>query len=71
MNLLAGVSAIALGPFLLASAIGYVPQTVVFALLGGGVRVDRNAQLVLASVLLVAATGLGVWLMRRIKAVPV
>ena len=70
LNLLAGVSAVALGPFLLASAIGYVPQTVVFALLGGGVRVDRNAQLLLAAVLFVAATGLGVWLMRRMRTVP-
>ncbi len=67
LNLLAGVSAVALGPFLLASAIGYVPQTVVFALLGGGVRVDRTLQLALAGGLLVAATGLGVWLMRRMR----
>ena len=70
LNLLAGVSAVALGPFLLASAIGYVPQTVVFALLGGGVRVDRNEQLILAALLFVAASGLGLWLMRRIRALP-
>ena len=70
LNLLAGVSAVALGPFLLASAIGYIPQTIVFALLGGGVRVDRNTQLVLAGVLFVAATGLGLWLMRRMRTSP-
>ena len=70
LNLLAGVSAVALGPFLLASAIGYVPQTVVFALLGGGVRVDRTAQWALACALFAAATGLGLWLMRRMRAQP-
>jgi uncharacterized membrane protein YdjX (TVP38/TMEM64 family) len=70
LNLLAGVSAVAMAPFLLASAIGYLPQTIVFALLGGGVRVDRNEQLILAAVLFVAATVLGLWLMRRIRALP-
>ena len=49
LNLLAGVSAVAAGPFLAASAIGYLPQTVVFALLGSGVRVDRTEQMVLAA----------------------
>ena len=70
LNFVAGVSAVALGPFLLASAIGYVPQTLVFALLGGGVRVDRNEQLALAAGLFVLASLLGLWLMRRIRALP-
>ncbi len=70
LNLLAGVSAVAAGPFLLASAIGYVPQTVVFALLGGGVRVDRTEQMMLAAALFMAATVLGLWLMRRMRALP-
>ena len=67
LNLLAGVSAVAIGPFLLASAIGYIPQTLVFALLGGGVRVDRTEQLVLAAIMFVAASALGLWLMRRVR----
>lgn len=70
LNLLAGVSAVAVGPFLLASALGYIPQTLVFALLGGGVRVGQTVQLVLAGVLFVGAALLGLWLMRRIRAVP-
>ena len=45
MNLLAGVSGVAAAPFLLASVLGYVPQTVVFALLGGGVRVSEGLQI--------------------------
>ena len=68
LNLLAGVSAVAMGPFLLASAIGYLPQTLVFALLGGGVRVDRTEQLLLAGGLFVVASLLGLWLMRRVRA---
>ena len=70
LNLLAGVSAVAMAPFLLASAIGYVPQTLVFALLGGGVRVDRNEQLLLAGALFVMSSVLGLWLMRRIRGLP-
>ncbi len=67
LNLLAGVSAVAAGPFLLASAVGYVPQTVVFALLGGGVRVGRAAQVMLAAALFVLAGLLGAWLLRRAR----
>ena len=70
LNLLAGVSAVALAPFLLASAVGYLPQTIIFALLGGGVRVDRSAQLVVAAVLFVAASLLGLWLMHRMRTAP-
>ncbi len=65
LNLLAGVSNVAAGPFLLASVLGYVPQTAVFALLGGGVRVSQGAQVALAVALLAASTALGLLLLRR------
>lgn len=65
LNLLAGVSGVAAGPFLLASALGYIPQTVVFTLLGGGVRVSGATQMALAAVLMVASIALGITLMRR------
>ncbi len=65
LNLLAGVSGLAAGPFLLASALGYLPQTVVFALLGKGVRVDGAWQVALSLALLAGSVGLGLWLMRR------
>ncbi len=68
LNLLAGMSGIPAGAFLSASLLGYVPQTVVFALLGKGVRVDGTWQLVLSVVLLAGSIGLGVWLMRRHRA---
>ena len=65
LNLLAGVSGVAAGPFLLASMLGYVPQTAVFALLGGGVRVSQGAQVALAIVLFAGSIVLGLLLLRR------
>ncbi len=69
LNLLAGVSGVAAGPFLAASALGYVPQTAVFALLGGGVRVSQGAQVAVAAMLLVLSVALGLALARR-RSVP-
>ena len=68
LNLLAGISAIPALPFLAASALGYLPQTVVFALLGKGVRVDGAWQLMLSGMLLAVSVALGIWLMRRHRA---
>jgi uncharacterized membrane protein YdjX (TVP38/TMEM64 family) len=68
LNLLAGVSGIAAGPFLLASALGYLPQTIIFALLGAGSRVDEMARIALAVALVgVSAVG-GALLLRRYRA---
>lgn len=68
LNLLAGLSALPILPFLAASALGYLPQTIVFALLGKGVRVDGTWQLTLSAVLLAISIALGLWLMRRHRA---
>ena len=68
LNLLAGMAGIALLPFLAASAIGYLPQTVVFALLGKGVRVDGAWQLGLSAVLLLGSVAIGFALLRRHRA---
>lgn len=65
LNLAAGVSGVAAGPFLIASAIGYVPQTVVFALAGAGAGLSNGVQLGLAAALLLVSVGLGVLLLRR------
>jgi uncharacterized membrane protein YdjX (TVP38/TMEM64 family) len=67
LNLLAGLSGIAALPFIAASALGYVPQTVVFALLGKGVRVDGAIQLGLGLVLFAVSALLGLWLLRRAR----
>jgi uncharacterized membrane protein YdjX (TVP38/TMEM64 family) len=67
LSLLAGLSSVSAPAFLAASAIGYIPQTLVFALLGSGVQVSHTTQIVLAVVLFVLSAGLGLLLMRRWK----
>ncbi|MBJ7251259.1 MAG: TVP38/TMEM64 family protein, partial [Acetobacteraceae bacterium] len=46
----------------------YVPQTVIFALLGKGIRVDGAWQMGLAAVLFVVSVLIGLWLLRRHRA---
>lgn len=70
LNLLAGLSSVSAPAFLAASAIGYVPQTLVFALLGSGVQVSHGAQIGLGVALFVLSAGLGLLLMRRWKNAP-
>ena len=66
-NLLAGVSSVRLVPFLLGSAVGYVPQTVIFVLLGSGVRLDPGLRTGLSAALFVLSGLLGVTLVRRFR----
>ena len=68
LNLLAGMSGIAALPFLAATALGYLPQTLVFALLGKGVRVDGAWQIAIAAAMFAGSIALGVWLWRRHRA---
>lgn len=55
LNLAAGASPVPAGRFLLGSAVGYLPQTLVFVLLGTGVRLDRGAELAAWLVMLAAS----------------
>jgi len=68
LNLAAGVSAIRPAPFFLGSALGYVPQTVIFALLGSGSRLDRGTTIGISAVLLLISILLGIVLVRRLRA---
>ncbi len=68
LNLLAGLAAVPLGPFLLASLMGYVPQTAIFALLGSGVQVGQATRLGVAVVLFALSAALGAILWRRVGA---
>jgi uncharacterized membrane protein YdjX (TVP38/TMEM64 family) len=70
LNLLAGVSAMAAAPFLAATLVGYVPQTLVFALAGSGTQVDRTHQIILAAALFVASAALGLLLLRSANRTP-
>ena len=68
LNLLAGLSGIPALAFLAGSAVGYLPQTAIFALAGGGVAVDRGSQLGLAAILFAGSAAIGFWLLRRHRA---
>jgi uncharacterized membrane protein YdjX (TVP38/TMEM64 family) len=62
----AGVAGVRARPFFAATVIGYLPQTVIFAMLGSGVQIGRTAQLVTAAILFAAAGVVG-WLLARKK----
>ncbi|MBM3565314.1 MAG: TVP38/TMEM64 family protein, partial [Alphaproteobacteria bacterium] len=64
-NLAAGVSKVSAPVFVGGSAIGYVPQTVVFALIGSGIAVDPGIRIAIGAVLFAASGALGVYLYRR------
>ncbi|MBX2837801.1 MAG: VTT domain-containing protein [Gammaproteobacteria bacterium] len=64
-NLSAGVSKISAQVFLFFSLIGYIPQMLVFSLIGSGVRVGSGAQLFVSFVMLAVSVLLGLWLMQR------
>ncbi|WP_264812968.1 TVP38/TMEM64 family protein [Gluconacetobacter sacchari] len=65
LNLLAGVSGAGFAPFMLATLLGSLPQTVVFVLLGGGARIGHGWQVALAALLFAGSGALGLWLARR------
>lgn len=67
VNLAAGVAAVAPAPFLAASALGYLPQTVVFALLGDGVHVARLVQIAVGTALFAISATIGVALFRQFR----
>ncbi len=66
-NLAAGVSRVGWLPFVAGSALGYIPQTAVFALVGSGIGVDPVWRIGLSVVLFVACGGLGIQLYRRYR----
>lgn len=70
-NLLTNLAAGALGipaiAFVAGSAIGYVPQTVVFAVVGSGVRVESTTQLLVSVGLFAVSALLGLFLYSRYR----
>lgn len=64
-NLAAGVSSVSGAVFVTASAIGYVPQMIIFALVGSGVHLDTGWGICLSAVLFVASGLLGIHLYRK------
>jgi len=64
-NLCAGLTPMPRGAFLAASLIGYVPQMLVFALLGSGVRIGSGTRLLASAALLLVSLAIGAVLYRR------
>lgn len=64
-NLCAGVTALSAGVFLMSSWLGYLPQMVIFSLLGAGVRLGSNTYFYYSASLLLLSLILGGWLFKR------
>jgi len=67
LNLAAGLTSVRLLPFLAASAIGFIPQTLVFALFGQGSAPSHAHMLVLGVAMFTASAALGVFLFRHTR----
>ena len=67
VNIAAGVSGVRGVPFFLGSALGYVPQMLIFSLVGSGARVDRFWQVAIAMAMFVIAAFLGIYLYRKYR----
>lgn len=70
VNLMAGVSSVPALPYVVSSALGFIPQTLVFVLLGTGVHVDAGLQILLAVLLFLASAAVGLAIYRRYRDVP-
>ena len=66
-NLVAGVSSASATWFLAGSALGYIPQTVIFALLGSGINLDPAFRITSSVLLFVLSAALGIYLYRRYR----
>ena len=66
-NLVAGISSVPALAFFAGSALGYIPQTAIFALAGSGVEVDPALRIGLAAVLLLISGVMSVALFRRFR----
>lgn len=64
-NLCAGVTTVSAITFFSSSWLGYLPQMLVFALLGAGVRIGSNAYLVYSLATLALSLVIGLWLYKR------
>ncbi|MCC8193536.1 MAG: VTT domain-containing protein [Deltaproteobacteria bacterium] len=67
-NVLAGMSSIPAAGFIAGSCVGYVPQNLIFSLLGSGMRVDPFWRVLVAAVLFASALLVGIYLFRRHRA---
>jgi uncharacterized membrane protein YdjX (TVP38/TMEM64 family) len=66
-NMAAGLTSIPPLPFFAGSALGYLPQTVTFTLLGSGIRMDPLWNAALAALVFIVAAIIGIVVYRRCK----
>lgn len=66
-NLVAGVSSARAFAFIGGSTAGYIPQTVIFALLGSGINLEPEFRITLSVILFLASAVLGTYLYRQYK----
>lgn len=64
-NVLAGTARTPIKPYLLGSSIGFIPQMTIFSLMGAGLQVDGQQQLIISLILLVIAIILTVYLYQK------
>ena len=69
LNLAAGLTSVRMMPFLAASALGFIPQTLVFAMLGKGSMQNHAYLLLLGGLTFLASALLGLLLLRKNRAV--
>lgn len=67
VNVAAGVSTVRAAPFFLGSTLGFVPQMLVFALVGSGTQLQQYWQVALAMVVFVVAALISAWLFVRFR----
>jgi len=68
-NLLAGISSIQALPYFVGSMIAYIPQTLIFAVMGAGVQQDEFHKIVLGILIFLATAGLTWYLFRVLQSV--
>jgi uncharacterized membrane protein YdjX (TVP38/TMEM64 family) len=67
LNLAAGLSSVRAFPFLAASLIGFIPQTVIFALIGRGSAPSHTNVLAMGVVMFALSAGLGIFLLKAFR----
>ena len=65
VNIAAGASSVRSTPFFLGSSIGYIPQMLIFALLGSGTQVNQFWQIAIAIILFIVAAMMSMYLYRK------
>lgn len=66
-NLIAGVTQVRVLPFVTGSTIGYLPQMIIFSLMGKGVLVNSGANLIASILLFLLASLLGAYILKKYR----